>query len=247
MDLGLQGRVALVMAASKGLGRAVATELAREGASVVISSRDEETLARTAAEIADETGAEVEPRAADITRAEDVRALFSHAADRFGGLDVLVNNTGGPPAGTFDDFGDEDWQAAFELVLLSLIRAVREARPLMRERGGGRIVNIASSSIKQPIENLTLSNTFRAGIAGLAKSLSAELAPDGILINTLGPGRISTARSRSMDASRAETLGVPVEEVRGQVESQIPLRRYGTPEEFARVAAFLASPANAGV
>ena len=247
MDLGLQGRVALVMAASKGLGRAVATELAREGASVVISSRDGETLARTAAEIADETGAEVEPHTADITRAEDVRALVSHAADRFGGLDVLVNNTGGPPAGTFDDFGDEDWQAAFELILLSLIRAVREAWPLMRERGGGRIVNVASSSIKQPIENLTLSNTFRAGIAGLAKSLSAELAPDGILINTLGPGRISTARSQSMDAARAETLGVPVEEVRGQVETQIPLGRYGTPEEFARVAAFLASPANSYV
>ncbi len=247
MDLGLEGKVALVMAASKGLGRAVATELAREGASVMISSRDGETLARTAAELSDETGAEVEPRAADITRAEDVRALFSHATDRFGGLDVLLNNTGGPPAGTFDDFGDEDWQAAFELVLLSLIRAVREARPLMRERGGGRIVNIASSSIKQPIENLTLSNTFRAGIAGLAKSLSAELAPDGILINTLGPGRISTARSRSMDERRAEALDVPVEEVRGQVESQIPLGRYGTPEEFARVAAFLASPANSYV
>ena len=114
----------------------------------------------------------------------------------------------------------------------------------MRERGGGRIVNIASSSIKQPIENLILSNTFRAGIAGLAKSLAVELAPDGILVNTIGPGRISTARSQSMDASRAEALGVPVKEVRGQVESQIPLGRYGTPEELARVAAFLASPAN---
>jgi 3-oxoacyl-[acyl-carrier protein] reductase len=117
----------------------------------------------------------------------------------------------------------------------------------MRERGGGRIVNIASSSVKQPIENLILSNTFRAGIAGLAKSLSIELAPDGILVNTIGPGRISTARSQSMDASRAEALGVSVEEVRGQVESQIPLGRYGTPEELARVAAFLASPANSYV
>ncbi len=244
MDLGLQGKVALVMAASKGLGRAVATELAREGARVVISSRDEDTLARTAAEMSEETGAEVEHRGADITRAEDVGALVSHAADRFGGVDVLINNTGGPPAGTFDDFDDEGWQAAFELVLLSLIRGVRGVLPTMRERGGGRIVNIASSSIKQPIENLILSNTFRAGIAGLAKSLSIELAPDGILINTIGPGRISTARSQSMDASRAEALGVSVEEVRGQVESQIPLGRYGTPEELARVAAFLASPAN---
>jgi 3-oxoacyl-[acyl-carrier protein] reductase len=227
MDLGLEGKVALVMAASKGLGRAVATELAREGASVVISSRDEETLAQTAAEIADETGAEVEPRAADITRAQEIQALVSHAADRFGGLDVLVNNTGGPPAGT--------------------IRAVRGVLPLMRERGGGRIVNIASSSIKQPIENLIFSNTFRAGILGLAKSLSVELAPDGILINTLGPGRISTARSRAMDESNAQAAGVPVEEVRGRFESQIPLGRYGEPEELARVAAFFASPANSYV
>ena len=247
MDLGLEGKVALVMAASKGLGRAVATELAREGARVVISSRDADALAQTAAEIAEETGAEVEHRAADLTRAEDVRTLVSYVTDRFGGVDVLVNNTGGPSAGTFDDFDDEGWQTAFELVLLSLIRAVRGVLPSMRERGGGRIVNIASSSIKQPIENLILSNTFRAGIAGLAKSLAVELAPDGILVNTIGPGRISTARSQSMDASRAETLGVPVEEVRGQVESQIPLGRYGTPEELARVAAFLASPANSYV
>ncbi len=244
MDLGLQGKVALVMAASKGLGRAVATELAREGASVVISSRDEEALARTAAEIADETGAAVEPRAADIMSAGDIKALFSHTADRFGGLDVLVNNAGGPPAGVFEDFDDEDWQSGFELVLLSLIRAIREAVPLMRERGGGRIVNIASSSIRQPIENLIFSNTFRAGILGLAKSLSAELAPDGILINTLGPGRILTARTQSMDESQAEARGVSIEEIREGFESRIPLGRYGTPEEFARVAAFLASPAN---
>jgi 3-oxoacyl-[acyl-carrier protein] reductase len=247
MDLGLQGKVALVMAASKGLGRAVATELAREGARVVISSRDEDTLAQTAAEIREETGAEVEHRAADITRAEDVQSLVSYVADRFGGVDVLVNNTGGPPAGTFDDFDDEGWQFAFELVLLSLIRAVREVLPHMRGRGGGRIVNIASSSVKQPIENLILSNTFRAGIAGLAKSLAIELGPDGILVNTIGPGRISTARSRSMDERNAEAAGVPVEEVRGRFESQIPLGRYGTPEELARVVAFLASPANSYV
>jgi len=247
MDLGLRGKVALVAAASKGLGRAVATELAREGANVVISSRDEDALARTATEIQEETGADVEPYAADLMRAEDVRALISHAAGRFGGVDVLVNNTGGPPAGTFDDFDDEGWQSAFELVLLSLIRAVRGVLPHMRERGGGRIVNIASSSVRQPIENLILSNTFRAGIAGLAKSLAIELGPDGILVNTIGPGRISTARSESMDASKAESLGIAIEEVRGQVESQIPLGRYGTPEELARVAAFLASPANSYV
>ena len=247
MDLGLEDKVALVLAASKGLGRAVATELAREGARVMISSRDEDALARTAAEVSEETNGEIEYHAADITRAEDVQALISRVSDRLGGVDVLVNNTGGPPAGTFDDFDDEGWQSAFELVLLSLIRAVRGVLPSMRERGGGRIVNIASSSVKQPIENLILSNTFRAGIAGLAKSLAIELGPDGILVNTIGPGCISTARSRSMDASKAEALGVSVEEVRGQVEAQIPLGRYGTPEELARVATFLASPANSYV
>jgi 3-oxoacyl-[acyl-carrier protein] reductase len=244
MDLGLEGKVALVTAASKGLGRAVATELAREGARVVVSSRDEERLARTAAEIGEETGAQVGYLPADVSEEKDVRDLVSHAADHFGGVDILINNTGGPPAGGFDDFRDEAWREAFELILLSLIRVVRGVLPLMRDRGGGRIVNVASSSVKQPIENLILSNTFRAGLAGLAKSLSFELAPDGILINTLGPGRISTERSASIDASQAETLGVPVEEVRGRVEAQIPLGRYGTPEELARVAAFLASPAN---
>ena len=245
MDLGLSGKVALVTAASKGLGRAIATELAREGARVVISSRDEEALSRTATEIWEETGAEVDYRAADLTNAADIEALVSHAAERFGRVDVLVNNTGGPPAGTFEDLDDDAWQTAFEQILLSLIRCVRGVLPHMREgEPWGRIVNVASSSVKQPIENLTLSNTFRAGLAGLAKSLSLELAPDGILVNTLGPGRISTARSESMDASQAESQGVSVEEVRGSFESRIPLGRYGTPEEFARVAAFLASPAN---
>ena len=244
MDLELTGKVALVMAASSGLGRAVATELAREGASVIISSRDEDALAKTATEIAQETGAKVDYRAADLTRAEDIQALFSHAAERFGGVDALVNNTGGPSAGTFGDFGDEDWQRGFELILLSLIRCVRGVLPLMRQRGGGRIVNIASSSIKEPIQNLILSNTFRAGLVGLAKSLAIELAADGILVNTLGPGRISTERSASIDTLQAQTRGVSVEEVQGQVEAQIPLGRYGAPEELARVAAFLASPAN---
>jgi 3-oxoacyl-[acyl-carrier protein] reductase len=247
LDLGLEGKVALVTAASKGLGRAVATELAREGTRVVISSRDEEALVQAADEIHGETGAEVDYRAADLTLAGDIEDLVSHAVERFGGVDVLVNNTGGPPAGTFEDLDDEAWQGAFEQILMSLIRCVRGVLPLMRERGGGRIVNVASSSVKQPIEALTLSNTFRTGLAGLAKTLSIELAPDGILVNTLGPGRIATARSEGMDASQAESRGVSVGEVRAEFEARIPLGRYGTPEEFARVAAFLASPANSYV
>jgi 3-oxoacyl-[acyl-carrier protein] reductase len=247
LDLGLEGKVALVTAASKGLGRAIATELAREGANVVISSRDEESLAKAAEEIRGETGAEVAFQVADLTDARDIEALIFRATDRFGGVDVLVNNTGGPPAGTFEDLDDETWQGAFDQILMSLIRCVRGVLPTMRRRGGGRIVNVASSSVKQPIEGLTLSNTFRTGLAGLAKNLSIELAPDGILVNTLGPGRISTARSQGMDASQADSRGVPVEEVKAEFEARIPLGRYGTPEEFARVAAFLASPANSYV
>jgi 3-oxoacyl-[acyl-carrier protein] reductase len=247
LDLGLEGKVALVTAASKGIGRAIATELAREGANVVISSRDEETLSTVANEIREETGAVVDLRAADLTSAEDIEALIAHATEGFGGVDVLVNNTGGPQAGTFGDLDDAAWQRGFDQVILSLVRCVRGVLPQMRERGGGRIVNVASSSLKQPIENLTLSNTFRAGLVGLAKDLSLQLAPDGILVNTLGPGRISTARTENMDSAQAESRGVAVEEVREEFLARIPLGRYGTPDEFARVAAFLASPANSYV
>ena len=247
MDLGLEGKAALVTAASKGLGRAIATELAREGARVVISSRDEGSLAATASGVREETGAEVEYRAADLTQAADIEALVAHAVDRFGGIDILINNTGGPPTGRFADLDDEAWDLAFRQIILSLVRCVRGVLPSMRERGGGRIVNVASSSIKQPIDDLLLSNTFRAGLAGLAKSLSLELAPDGILVNTLGPGRILTGRTESVDAGQAESRGVGVEQVREEFAARIPLGRYGTPEEFARVAAFLASPANSYV
>lgn len=247
MDLGLGGKVALVAASSQGLGRAIAEELAAEGASVVISGRSEEKLARAFEEIRQSTGAELDYRVADLTRMEEIEGLIAATTERFGGVDVLVNNSGGPPAGSFDEVSDRDWAEAFDLNLMSFVRLIRGVLPHMRERGGGRIVNVASSSIKQPIENLILSNTLRAGIAGLAKSLSAELAPDGILINTLGPGRIHTGRSAALDAARAETLNTPVEEVRATFESAIPLGRYGTPEEFAKVAAFLASPANSYV
>lgn len=244
MDLGLREKVALVAASSKGLGRAVAAELAAEGARVVISGRDEATLAETASEIREAASGEVAYHVADVSREEDIRDLVQAAVERFGGLDVLVNNAGGPPAGDFASVGDEEWREAFETNLMSVIRLVREALPHMRERGGGRILTIASSSVKQPIENLILSNTFRAGIAGLSKSLATELAPEGILVNVLGPGRIATDRSATLDERNAEARGVSAEEVREQMSARIPLGRYGTPEEFAKVAAFLVSPAN---
>lgn len=243
MDLGLQGKVALVTASSKGLGRAVATELAAGGASVMISSRDESALARVAGEIGETTSAEVAYHAADVSREGDIRRLVGAAAERFGGIDVLVNNAGGPPGGGFGSVSDEQWQAAFEANLMSVVRLIRNTLPHMRERGG-RILTIASSSVKQPIDDLILSNVMRAGIAGLSKSLASELGPEGILINVLGPGRILTDRSASLDEKVAESSGVAVEEIREQMAARIPLGRYGTPEEFARVAAFLCSPAN---
>ncbi len=244
MDLGLNGKSALVAASSKGLGRAAAMQLAAEGAGVMISGRNESDLEAAAGEIERQTGAEVAYTVVDVSRGKDIENLVSRTAKRFGGLDVLITNAGGPPAGNLDKFSDEDWQKAFELNLLSVVRLIRAALPHMREKGYGRIVNFTSSSIKQPLENLLLSNVFRTGVLGLSKSLAAELAPDGILINTLGPGRIATDRLASLDETRAGNQSVSVEEVRRQSEARIPLGRYGQPDEFARVATFLASEAN---
>jgi 3-oxoacyl-[acyl-carrier protein] reductase len=244
MELELTGRVALVTAASKGLGRATATRLAAEGARVMVSSRGAEQLARTAAEIAGETGAQVESCPADVSDAADLDRLLRETRERLGGVDVLVNNAGGPPPGGFDALDDEQWYRAHDLNLMSTVRLVRAVLPHMREQGWGRIVTIASSSIKQPIENLLLSNTYRVALLGLAKSLAIEVAPSGILVNTVGPGRIATDRVATLDANRAQQAGISVEEVRAQAEKGIPLGRYGTAEEFGRVAAFLVSGAN---
>ena len=244
MDLGYAGKVALVAASSKGLGRATAEALAAEGAGVMISGRDEPTLKETAKEIREETGAEVAYSVADVGRAEDVEVLVSRTVERFGKLDSLVTNAGGPPAGGLESFTDKDWRKAFELNLMSVVRFIRAALPHLRESESPRVVNFTSSSIKQPIPNLLLSNVFRAAVLGLAKSLATELAPDGILVNTLGPGRIATDRLFSIDANAAQKQGVSEDEARRRSISQIPLGRYGEPEEFASVAAFLASPAN---
>ncbi|MBB6732192.1 SDR family oxidoreductase [Cohnella zeiphila] len=245
MNMGLQGKSVLVAASSKGLGKAIALEYAREGARVTIASRDEAQLAAARGEIAAATGNEPHAVRLDVSSADDIAAAVREAAERHGGLDAIVTNAGGPPHGGFGDFDDAGWQGGFELTLMSVVRLIREALPHLRAASdGGRIVNVASMSVKEPIPNLILSNVFRAGVQALTKSLSLELAPDRVLINTVAPGRIGTDRLLDLDRRKAEATGLPLEEIMRASAAEIPLGRVGTPEEFARAAVFLGSFAN---
>ena len=244
MNLGLTDKAVLVCASSAGLGKATALEFAREGAHVMLTARREEELKRAVAEIAKETGSTAKYVVADLTKPGDVDRLMKETIGALGGLYTVVNNSGGPPAGVFDQFDDTAWQSAFELNLLSYVRVIRAALPALRQGGGGRIVNFTSSSVKSPIENLILSNTFRTGVLGLSKTLAGELGPDGILVNVLGPGRVQTDRITQLDAGRAAKAGTSIEQVRATTSKTIPVGRYGEPAEFARVAVFLGSPAN---
>ncbi|MFD1954973.1 SDR family oxidoreductase [Paenibacillus thailandensis] len=245
MDLGLKNKSVFVAASSKGLGKAIALEYAREGALVTIASRDEEQLRVAQADIAAATGHRPLATRMDVGSAADIQAAIAAAADHYDGIDVLVTNAGGPPQGGFGQFGDEDWNRSFELNLLSVVRLIREALPHLRAASsGGRIVNIASTSVKQPIEGLILSNVFRAGIHALTRSLATELGPDRILVNTVSPGRIGTDRIEQLDRKRADELGIPLEQVQAAAAQQIPLGRIGTPREFASAAMFYGSFAN---
>ena len=243
MELQLTGKTAVIAASSQGLGKAIAEGLLREGANVVVSGREEEKLKDVVAELQQIGSGKVVFRRTDITNPEDIKQLIQTAVDHFGGVDILVNNAGGPPAGSFETITDEQWQTAFELNLLSYIRLIRESLPFLKEHGG-KIINIASSSIKEPIPGLLLSNTFRTGIVGMTKTLAHELAQYGILINTVAPGRIATDRVRHLDEVNAEKMQISREEVEERVKGSIPLGRYGKPEEFAKVVVFLASDAN---
>lgn len=246
MDLNLKGKVALVIASSQGLGKAIAAQLVKEGADVMITSRNSEKLQSVQQELIALHKGRVEYCTADIVNVEDIKALVKRTREVFGKIDILVNNAGGPPGGSFEQFTDEDWQKAFELNLLSYVRIIKEVLPDLKKEGG-KIINIASSSIKQPIPGLLLSNTFRLGIVGLTKSLAEEFAQDNILINTVAPGRIATDRVDFLDQLKADKQNVSKEVIKEQSEKTIPLGRYGTPEEFANVVTFLVSDASSYV
>lgn len=244
MNLELTDKPVLVCASSAGLGKATALEFAREGAQVMLCGRHAAPLQQAAAEIDAATGRAPRWTVADLCDAQQIAQLIETTVSVFGALYTLVYNSGGPPAGAFDQFDDAAWQRAYEQNLLGCVRTVRAALPHMRQGHGGRIVNFASTSVKSPIDNLILSNTFRTGVLGLTKSLALELAAEGILVNLVGPGRIHTARTQQLDALRARQAGVPVERIHDDACRNIPLRRYGTPQEFAKIAVFLGSPVN---
>lgn len=243
MDFGLDGKIAMVAAASKGLGYGIAQALAQEGAKVCIGSRTEADIMAAAQTLRDETGADVIGAVLDATDPQSIKNWTQTTLDHFGGVDCLVVNAGGPPAGNFDDFDDDAWQAAFELTLMSSARMIRNVLPTMRARGGGSILAVTSASVKEPIDFLLLSNVMRSGVVSLLKSLSHQLAPEGIRVNNLVPGRIDTDRVKSLDLGNSQKQGISVEAYKAASEASIPLRRYGTIEEFGAAGAFLLSDA----
>ena len=235
-------KVALVCAASKGLGRASAEALARDGFKVAICARGEKALNLTTDAIR-AAGGDVLPLVADLSKLDDVERVMAATVERFGGLDVLVTNTGGPPSGPFMTIDEQTWRHAIDALLLSVVRLCRAAIPPMQARGGGRIINITSISVKQPIEGLVLSNALRSAVTSLAKTLSVELAPHNILVNCVAPGYTRTDRVIELSEQAAAQEGTTADVVEKRTIAKIPLGRMGEPKEFGDVVAFLASPA----
>lgn len=241
MDLGLNGKVALVAGASKGLGKAVALGLAREGASVAIVARDQARTENAAKEIREQTGASVLALIADVTVPSDVQRVVDETVKQFGAFHILVTNAGGPPPGTFVSLTDEQWQNAVNLTLMSAVRLSRAAIPQMRAQKWGRIIHICSYSVKHPIENLMLSNSIRAAVVGLSKTQAIELSKDNILVNSVLPGWTMTERVEQLMQDRAKRANTDVRAQYAAIEKEIPLGRMAKPEEFANVVVFLAS------
>jgi 3-oxoacyl-[acyl-carrier protein] reductase len=243
VDLQLKGKTAVIAASSKGLGKAIAEELAREGANLFLCSRDEESVRSIAAELEETYDVRVSGMKVDLSDPADITKWIEHISTNTETIDALVCNSGGPPSGSFLSFDDEAWEQSFQTNLMSVIRLVRGCYPYMKQQGG-RVITIASSSVKMPIPGLILSNTFRTGISGLMKTLSMELAADRILLNTVCPGRVSTDRLLELDSAKAQRTGQTLDEIQESMTQEIPLGRYGTPEEFAVFSAFLLSPKN---
>ncbi len=241
MDLGLKGKVALVAGGSQGLGLAVAMEFAREGAKVAVCALDDPHLQEAADALRKETGGRAFAIPADVSDLEQAKNFVRKAAAHFGTVDILVNNAGGPPSMSFLEIDDELWLRGCRLNLLSTIVMTREAVPIMKEKRWGRIINMTSIAVKQPIDGLILSNTVRSGVIGFAKSLSNELAPFNVTVNSVCPGYTMTDRVRNLAKVLAAKQGTSPEAVIGKWEAEIPMRRIGTPEEFASLVAYLAS------
>jgi 3-oxoacyl-[acyl-carrier protein] reductase len=241
MDLGLKNKVALVAAASRGLGRAVAEELSAEGASLIICSRKTETIEGVAQEIKNASGGEVLGVAADVSNPADVTRLVQAGVERFGRIDILVTNAGGPPAGQFESFTLAHWEEATRLLLHSAVELARQVLPGMKERRWGRILNITSIAVKQPVDNLILSNSVRAAVTGFARTLANEVASLGITVNNIMPGYTRTERVEELARMMSEKQGITPAEFIARWEKEIPMGRIGTPAEFAALAAFLVS------
>jgi 3-oxoacyl-[acyl-carrier protein] reductase len=242
MDLGLSGRVAIVGGSSQGIGRATAAMLHREGCRVVIAARTEATLNRAAAEIgASAPGGEPLAVPCDMSVEADVARLIARAVEAFGGVDILVNNAGGPPLGRFDEHDDEAWRRALDTNFMSVVWAVREALPHLKQSSQARVINITSTAVREPIDGLILSNSVRLGTTGLAKTLSRELGPHGITVNNVAPGLTVTDRVRPIFEAQAKAEGRSVDEVREERAARIPMRRLGEPDDVAAMIVFLAS------
>jgi 3-oxoacyl-[acyl-carrier protein] reductase len=241
MDLHLKNKVSLVCAASEGLGKASALELAREGSRVAICSRSIEKLTSTQKEIVDATGAEVAIFETDLTVHEDIKQLQKDVKNKLGDIEILVNNAGGPPPGTFEKHTDEDWQKAINLTMMSVLRMSKLVLPSMKEKKWGRIINISSVSVKTPVNNLFLSNSIRLGVLGWAKALSDEVGKDGITVNTVCPGSTRTNRITSLFSETAKQTGQTFEQIEEMSTQNIPMKRIGEPNELAALVAFLAS------
>jgi 3-oxoacyl-[acyl-carrier protein] reductase len=241
MDLGLRGKVALVAAASRGLGRAIALELAREGANVVMCARTRDALEAARADIVASTGAQVHAVVADVSVREQIATVTDEAMARFGQVDVLVTNAGGPPAGAFEQHTWDVWERAVNLTLRSAVELTRAVLPGMRARRWGRVINVTSIAVKQPVDNLMLSNSVRSAVTGFARTLANEVAADGITVNCVLPGYTRTERVEELADANASKEGLARGDVLARFEREIPMKRLGEPDELAALTAFLAS------